>query len=282
MAYLSHSERTSKDNHNCPSSEENEWLELGLGFSIAPKKQDDRQHQPNPNIAARFPVSAAASSHLRAKQKPPGCSSSNSTTGLELGLSLGIDSETHEEDDDDDDEGGNYGQMAVGRNQDGGDDYGDDDDDYDDMAWWWPCHMNSGSFNDWQVPVPNNSHHYIPRNRPHSGLWFTLHSYTNRRNGEALPQIPKAYIRVKDENVTIFMVKKYLVRKLGLSNEAEVEISCMGQRLVHTQTLKQVRDSVWLPRFLESESTFHHYSLQTNSANNHLMSLYYGRRCAFN
>ncbi|PPD92346.1 hypothetical protein GOBAR_DD10711 [Gossypium barbadense] len=216
MAYLSHSERTSKDNHNCPSSEENEWLELGLGFSIAPKKQDDRQHQPNPNIAVRFPVSAAASSHLKAKQKPPGCSSSNSTKGLELGLSLGIDSETHE----DDDEGGNYGQMAVWRNQDGGDDYGDDDDDYDDMAWWWPCHMNSGCFNDWQVPVPNNSHHYIPRTRPHSGLWFTLHSYTNR-NGEALPQIPKAYIRVKDENVTIFMVKKYLVRKLGLSNEAE-------------------------------------------------------------
>ncbi|KAG8481459.1 hypothetical protein CXB51_026304 [Gossypium anomalum] len=186
-------------------------------------------------------ISAAASSHLRAKQKPPGCSSSNSTTGLELGLSLGIDSETHEEDDDDD-EGGNYGQMAVWRNQDGGDDYGDDDDDYDDMAWWWPCHMNSGSFNDWQLPVPNNSPSLHTKNQ--TPLWLVVYP-----------------------SLIIYQ---------------PVEISCMGQRLVHTQTLKQVRDSVWLPRFLESESTFHHYSLQTNSANNHLMSLYYGRRCAFN
>lgn len=29
-------------------------------------------------------------------------------------------------------------------------------------------------------------------------------------------------IKKRDENVTVFMVKKYLVRKLGLSNEAEV------------------------------------------------------------
>ncbi|XP_039026197.1 protein LAX PANICLE 2-like [Hibiscus syriacus] len=152
------------------------------------------------------------------------------------------------------------------------------------MAWWWPCHdmsnLSSGSLNDWQMSVPNNHHDYSRRTRPHSDLWFTLHSYTNR-NGEALPQIPKAYIRVKDENVTIFMVKKYLVTKLGVSNEAEVEILCMGQRLLQTQTLKQVRDFVWMPSFVESES-FHSYSLQSNCVNNHLMSLFYGRRCSFN
>ncbi|GMJ08605.1 hypothetical protein HRI_004529700 [Hibiscus trionum] len=261
MASLWHSERTTKENLNCPSSEDNQWLELGLGFSIAPKKQQDEpHHQNNPRIAVPFPVSAsAASSHLKAKhKKPPGCTSSSK--GLELGLGLGMN---HGEDD-------HYGD-------------GDDNDEYDDMAWWWPCHMNnasSGCLNDWGRPVPNNSHDYSTRTRPHSGLWFTLQSYTNR-NGEALPQIPKAYIRVKDENVTVFMVKKYLVRKLGLPNEAEVEISCMGQRLSQTQTLKQVRDCVWLPSFLESES-FHNYSLQSNCVNNHLMPLYYGRECAFN
>ncbi|GMI93136.1 hypothetical protein HRI_002982900 [Hibiscus trionum] len=272
MASLSHSERTTKDNHNFPSSEDTQWLELGLGFSIAPKKQqEDLNHQPNsPNIAVPFPfpVSASASSHPKAKPKPPGSSSS---LGLELGLSLGLDhggEEDHHE--------------IVWRNQ-HEDHYGDDDD-YDDMAWWWPCHMNNpspgGLNNDWQMPVPDTPHDYSTRTRPHPGLWFTLQSYTNRK-GEALPQIPKAYIRVKDENVTIFMVKKYLVTKLGLSNEAEVEIWCMGQKLMQTQTLKQVRDCVWLPSFVESDS-FHNYSLQSNCVNNHLMSLCYGRRCAFN
>ncbi|KAL4387868.1 hypothetical protein GQ457_09G012160 [Hibiscus cannabinus] len=271
MASLSHSERSTKDNHNFPSSEDTQWLELGLGFSIAPKKQqDDLNHQPNsPNIALPIPfqVSASASSHLKPKQKPPG--SSSSTKGLELGLSLGLALDHGEEEEEDDDD------EMVWRNQQE-DHYGD----YDDMAWWWACHMNnpsSGSLKDWQMPVPNDPHDYSTRIRPHSGLWFTLQSYTNRK-GEALPQIPKAYIRVKDENVTIFMVKKYLVTKLGLSNEAEVEIWCMGQRLMQAQTLKQVRDCVWLPSFVGS----HNFSLQTDCVNNHLMSLCYGRRCAFN
>nr|POE63899.1 isoform 2 of e3 ubiquitin protein ligase drip1 [Quercus suber] len=108
----------------------------------------------------------------------------------------------------------------------------------------WPWHMDSGAaflgLHDCQVPVPNDSHHYdSSTTRPHPGFWFTLRSSTNR-DGEVLPQIPKAYIRVKDENVTVFMVKKYLVTKLGLSNEAEIDISCLGQNLLHAQTLKQV------------------------------------------
>nr|POE63900.1 isoform 2 of e3 ubiquitin protein ligase drip1 [Quercus suber] len=130
----------------------------------------------------------------------------------------------------------------------------------------WPWHMDSGAaflgLHDCQVPVPNDSHHYdSSTTRPHPGFWFTLRSSTNRidsytlilgwfqvlvpkidadQDGEVLPQIPKAYIRVKDENVTVFMVKKYLVTKLGLSNEAEIDISCLGQNLLHAQTLKQV------------------------------------------
>ncbi|KAK8556611.1 hypothetical protein V6N13_064631 [Hibiscus sabdariffa] len=143
MASLSHSERSTKDNHNFPSSED------------------------TPNIALPFQVSASASSHLKPKQKPPGSSSK----GLELGLSLGLELGYGEEEDDDDLE-------IVWRNQHEGH-YGDDDD----MAWWWSCHMNnpsSGSLKDWQIPVPNNPHDYSTRIRPHSGLWFTLQSYTNR------------------------------------------------------------------------------------------------------
>ncbi|GMP26723.1 hypothetical protein CsSME_00003042 [Camellia sinensis var. sinensis] len=85
----------------------------------------------------------------------------------------------------------------------------------------WPLHVDVDSSNsflglhDRLMPVPDDTYH-----RPHPGLWFTLRSSINR-NGEELPQLAKAYIRVKDENVTVFMVKTYLVRKLGLSNEAE-------------------------------------------------------------
>ncbi|XP_031270906.1 protein LAX PANICLE 2-like [Pistacia vera] len=100
------------------------------------------------------------------------------------------------------------------------------------------------------------------------------------RVGQALPQIPKAYIRVKDENMTVFTVKKYLVRKLGLSNEAEIDILCMGQNLLQTQTLKQVRDAVWLPGLIQSiNSTALVFATSQGRPINHLMQLHYGRRC---
>ncbi|KAL5566345.1 hypothetical protein UlMin_029509 [Ulmus minor] len=150
-----------------------------------------------------------------------------------------------------------------------------------------------GVDHEWPMPVPksSNSHEFWSSNstgttRPQSGLWFTLRSSSsvNVREGEAdLPQIPKAYIRVKDENVTVLMVKKYLVRKLGLSNEAQIEISCMGLKLLQSLTLKQVRDQVWLPKLVDSVNSsasstcaiedghlFHH------TFSNHLMCLHYG------
>ncbi|XP_017971263.1 PREDICTED: uncharacterized protein LOC18612903 isoform X1 [Theobroma cacao] len=286
MASPSHFEKTHED-YNRPSGEEQakdkDWLELGLGFSIACRKEEEEEEEEHQRNA----VSASPSSQLQqVKQKPTGCGA-----GLELGLSLGRDLESMPGLELDHEHGVRVIGMAPPGNYDQGSWQNQDEDhcdeDYDDMAWW-PCDMNSGSFlglDDWQMPVPNTSHDYLAGTRPHSGLWFTLQSYTNRRNGEALPQIPKAYIRVKDENVTIFMVKKYLVTKLGLSNEAEVDISCMGQKLLHTLTLKQVRDCVWLPRLVESVNpttvSFENYSHQS-CVNDHLMSLQYGRRCALN
>ncbi|XP_059309679.1 uncharacterized protein LOC132060764 [Lycium ferocissimum] len=118
----------------------------------------------------------------------------------------------------------------------------------------------------------------IPHLSP-PGLWFSLRPSINRK-GEVLPQVLKAFIRVKDENVTVFMVKTYLVGKLGLSNEAEVEISCMGQNLMHTLTLKHVRDAIWLPglvQFLNSKTNFNESS--QGASVNYVMSLDYGRTC---
>lgn len=60
----------------------------------------------------------------------------------------------------------------------------------------------------------------------------------------------------------------------------QIDISCMGQNLLHTQTLKEVRDAVWVPRLLESVNStilsLEDYSLDMSSK--HLMSLHYERR----
>ncbi|KAI9114378.1 hypothetical protein K1719_014606 [Acacia pycnantha] len=128
-----------------------------------------------------------------------------------------------------------------------------------------PSWQLADSSQDWYNPA----HHYS-----HSGLWFTLHSSTNQ-SGEALPQVPKAYIRVKNEDMTIFMVKKYLVTKLGLFNENEVEILCMGQRLMNVQSLKVVRDSIWIPALVHSLNSSLADSRGMNMTTPNLMPLLY-------
>nr|GMC68180.1 E3 ubiquitin protein ligase DRIP2-like [Ipomoea batatas] len=178
------------------------------------------------------------------------CGHNQVKSGLGLGLGLGLGSE-------------NYGSFClsdghgVEMEAGGGSTY-DDVFKYDDNKelWWGSCshdnNIRDGHHYDPRLLLPP-PHHYYCLLRPHhppAGLWFTLRSSLNRE-GEVLPQIPKAYIRVKDENVTVFMVKTYLVTKLGLSNQDQVEISCMGQKLVHSQSLKHVRDAIWFPRLAE-------------------------------
>ncbi|XP_077240097.1 protein LAX PANICLE 2-like isoform X2 [Tasmannia lanceolata] len=144
-----------------------------------------------------------------------------------------------------------------------------------------PWHMDfSGLFHRERTEAGNGlavSRSVLYGHRPETGLWFSLRT-SDCRGGEALPQIPKAYIRVKDENVTIFVVKKYLVRKLGLVNEAEIDISCMGQKLLHSHTLKYVQDFIWLPAVIEPFNATKMIGSAHPSVD-HLMSLHYGRHC---
>jgi hypothetical protein len=53
----------------------------------------------------------------------------------------------------------------------------------------------------------------------------------------------------------------------------------MGQSLLHTQTLKQVRDAVWLPRLLESVDSTMSFEDSYDGSTQHLMSLHYSRPC---
>ncbi|CAL5324091.1 unnamed protein product [Camellia sinensis] len=239
---------------------ERDWLELGLGFGSVCKNPVDMSSSASSSSTSSLPLQ-------QTQQR------------LELGLGLGL--------------GLGFGNECValpaGSNYDL---YHHDHNMVSSLGLFtspsllsWPLHVDVDSSNsflglhDRLMPVPDDTYH-----RPHPGLWFTLRSSINR-NGEELPQLTKAYIRVKDENVTVFMVKTYLVRKLGLSNEAEVDISCMGQKLWQWQTLKQVRDAIWFPGLVESLN----YSSQNSESNamflyqhHHLMSLNYGRPCFFN
>ncbi|KAF9684197.1 hypothetical protein SADUNF_Sadunf04G0092900 [Salix dunnii] len=380
--------------------EDREWLQLGLGISRITTPATCRRQENNIEQSKYVvPGSAVSSSllHFQAHQQI------GHSLGLELGLgSVGLDD--------------NGGSGGVRRDKEVApisnyyhkssmcqDNQGQEDHDYNlDLTARlsspsWPSHMissSSTSFPGWKMPVSNVSHNcsslpapplFSPTTtRPHLvGLWFTLSSTINRE-GAALPQIPKAYIRVKDENVTVFMVKKYLVRKLGLSNEDEVisfsfsllaillvrrqvlapfhslacssiftellisdiitmdviidtrvlkfvirddrrvhvkftetildsrlalstyfelhsirsclvvsslqsfetilqiEISCMGQKLMHAQTLKQVRDAIWLPGLVDSVNSTTlslENSLINGSIYHQLMSLQYHVPC---
>lgn len=58
----------------------------------------------------------------------------------------------------------------------------------------------------------------------------------------------------------------------------QIDVYCMGQKLLHTQSLKQVRDSVWLPKLVESVTSA---ALSFEDFNHtltcHLLSLHYGK-----
>ncbi|KAJ8615318.1 hypothetical protein MRB53_034690 [Persea americana] len=99
--------------------------------------------------------------------------------------------------------------------------------------------------------------------------------------GEVSPQIP-SYIRVKDDSVKVSNVKTYLVKKLGLASEAEVEITCMGQNLLPSQTLKEVRDTVWFPGLMQSLNVRGTPSAGTELLRNdsmyHILTMDYQRR----
>ncbi|WJX35146.1 hypothetical protein P8452_23176 [Trifolium repens] len=187
--------------------EEEDWLRLGLTSSW--KKIVDQNHIPNPTLVSSSSSSSSSSSFLS--------SSSQSLFCPQIGLGLGFE-----------DKGSCLESRKSKEGLEGLNWYDDHNHNHnhDNGMMLWPsstsCQIMNPRGEELAMSIPSDSHHYLARNNHNqSDLWFTLRSFTNR-SGEALPQISKEYIRVKDENMTVLMVKKYLVTKLGLSNEAEV------------------------------------------------------------
>ncbi|XP_022726327.1 uncharacterized protein LOC111282484 isoform X2 [Durio zibethinus] len=109
-----------------------------------------------------------------------------------------------------------------------------------------------------------------PPRRRRSGIWFMLQASQNQAKEPFLPQIPKSYLRIKDGKMTVRLLMKYLVNKLRLDSESEVEITCRGQQLLPFLTLQHVRDQIWSSR--EAVTL-----LPDTSTADHLMLLHYGR-----
>ncbi|KAM0934829.1 putative protein LAX PANICLE 2 [Dioscorea sansibarensis] len=110
-----------------------------------------------------------------------------------------------------------------------------------------------------------------PPRRPQAGVWFILQTKQNQGREPFLPQIPKSYLRIKDGRMTVRLLKKYLVNKLGLEDESQVEITCKGQELLPSWTLQYVRDNVWF----SGETMM--VLLPESPAADQVMTLQYGR-----
>ncbi|KAK7394287.1 hypothetical protein VNO78_14809 [Psophocarpus tetragonolobus] len=113
-----------------------------------------------------------------------------------------------------------------------------------------------------------------PPRRPHSGVWFMLQASQNQAKEPFLPQIPKNYLRIKDGRMTVRLLLKYLVSKLRLESESEIEIRCRGEQLLPFLTLQHVRDNIWSRR----DNT--RALLSDSSTADHVMVLHYGRSTA--
>lgn len=141
-----------------------------------------------------------------------------------------------------------------------------------------PFHFPSSSgFDQFDVAGPSSSSHVAfrvvdPPRRPHSGIWFMLQASQNQLKEPFLPQIPKNYLRIKDGRMTVRLLLKYLVSKLKLESESEIEITCRGQQLLPFLTLQHVRDNIWTPRDTTTRPL-----LSDSSTTDHVMVLHYGR-----
>lgn len=129
-------------------------------------------------------------------------------------------------------------------------------------------------------PVPAVSSSPVPAvsssqsNERITPIWFSLVASEEKDVRARLPQMPSCYLRVKDVNLPVSFIKKYIMKKLDLASEAEVEISLKGKPLSSSLQLKQVAE-MWLETVPKSETI---HSFVGDSAREFVMVLSYGRK----
>ncbi|XP_058211810.1 E3 ubiquitin protein ligase DRIP2-like [Rhododendron vialii] len=105
-------------------------------------------------------------------------------------------------------------------------------------------------------------------------IWFSLVASDSQEGDAPLPQIPSCYLRIKNANLPVSFIQKYIVKKLNLYSEAEVEITMQGHLVPPDLQLRNLID-LWSRRAPKSET------LKTavgRSAEDFVMVLCYGRK----
>uniref|UniRef100_A0A5B7BZ01 Putative E3 ubiquitin protein ligase DRIP2 n=1 Tax=Davidia involucrata TaxID=16924 RepID=A0A5B7BZ01_DAVIN len=102
-------------------------------------------------------------------------------------------------------------------------------------------------------------------------IWFTLVASDDQEGDAPLPQIPSCYIMIKDVNLPVSFIKKYLVQKLDLNSEAEVQIALRGQPILPTLRLHNLID-LW------SQTSERIKTSAGSSAKDFVMVVSYGRK----
>ncbi|XP_068650200.1 E3 ubiquitin protein ligase DRIP2-like [Aristolochia californica] len=85
----------------------------------------------------------------------------------------------------------------------------------------------------------------VQHERRTSAIWCSLVASDHQEGDAPLPQISSSYLRIKDGDLPVSYIQKYLTKKLDLTSETEVELSCQGERLVPSMPLHTVIE-LWL------------------------------------
>ncbi|KAL9235116.1 hypothetical protein vseg_009909 [Gypsophila vaccaria] len=80
------------------------------------------------------------------------------------------------------------------------------------------------------------------RNWRDGPIWFSLVASRNQDGVEPLPQLSDAFLRVKDTNIPVSSIQKYLMMKLNLASEKEVQVMCHGQPVMPHLKLSSLLD----------------------------------------
>ncbi|KFK23229.1 hypothetical protein AALP_AAs64694U000600 [Arabis alpina] len=131
----------------------------------------------------------------------------------------------------------------------------------------------SSTFGDSRIPpLPDAAS--LKQERRNGPVWFSLVASNNQEGETSLPQIPANYLRIRDGNIPVSFIQKYLMRKLDLKSETEVEIRCMGEAVIPTLELHSLVE-LWL------QTASKHQRVAASigsSAKEFVMVLVYGRK----
>ncbi|KAK4361586.1 hypothetical protein RND71_020538 [Anisodus tanguticus] len=106
-------------------------------------------------------------------------------------------------------------------------------------------------------------------------IWFTLVASDKQECPSPLPQISSCYIKIKDVNMPVSYIKKYLAQKLSLQSEHEVDLRMLGMQLRPELPLYQLAD-LWL-RAAEQQNSGIRKAKVGGSAKKFVMVLTYAR-----